>query len=147
MSNSLRALLSLFLAVLLSESGQAQTGGSFDAASLERVWNQAHLDADTSALDALWADDITIAVPGMAPMSKAEALRMWKAMPVKFTRYESTDITARVEGNVAVVTGRIARARSFGDRSSEEQWYFTKVYRKSKSSWRVIAFHASNAPT
>jgi hypothetical protein len=95
----------------------------------------------------LWVDDITIVVPGMTPMSKAEALRMWKAVPVKFTRYESTEIATRVEGNVAVVTGRLIRARSFGERSSEERWYFTKVYRMSKGSWRVIAFHASIAPT
>ena len=146
MSKPLRALLSAFLIVLLSEPLLAQTEVSFDALRLERVWNQAHLEADMAKLDSLWADDITIAVPGMTPLSKADALKMWKAVQVKFTRYESSEIVARVESNVAVVTGRISRARSFGDRVAEEQWYFTKIYRMSDSSWRVIAFHASNAP-
>jgi hypothetical protein len=66
--------------------------------------------------------------------------------PVKFTQYDSAIVSTRVEGMVAVVTGRISRARTFGDRSAKDAWYFTKTYRLSDSNWRVIAFHASEAP-
>lgn len=118
----------------------------FDGESFEGVWNRAHLQSDTASLEALWADDITIVVPGMAPLGKADALQMWRSVPVKFTAYESTGVSARVEGTIAVVTGKISRARVFGDRSAREQWYFTKVYRLANSAWRVIVFHASNAP-
>ena len=146
MIRRVRALLVFLFLVPLTCAAQAQTDVAFDYQELERVWNRAHLDSDTDALDALWADDIIIVVPGMAPLSKADSLKMWQAVPVKFTQYKSSGVSARVEGKVAVVTGRISRARTFGDRSAEEQWYFTKVYRLANSSWRVIAFHASNAP-
>ena len=142
----MRAILTLLFLGLFAATAQAQTSVPFDWEKLEGVWNRAHLESDTAALDALWADDITIVVPGMAPLSKADSLKMWQAVPVKFTQYKSSGVSARVEGKVAVVTGRISRARTFGDRSAEEQWYFTKVYRLANSTWRVIAFHASNAP-
>ena len=130
----------------LATAAQAQTSIPFDSENFEGIWNRAHLQSDTSALDALWAADITIVVPGMAPLGKADALKMWQSVPVKFTLYESSGVSARVEGTVAVVIGKISRARVFGDRSAKEQWYFTKVYRLANSAWRVIAFHASNAP-
>ena len=146
MNRRVRALLAFLFLVPFVAAVQAQTEVPFDFQELERAWNRAHLESDTAALDALWADDITIVVPSMAPLSKADSLKMWKTVPVKFTQYESAGVSARVEGKVAVVTGRISRARTFGDRSAKEQWYFTKVYRLSNSAWRVIAFHASNAP-
>jgi ketosteroid isomerase-like protein len=146
MNRPMRAILTFLFLGLFAATAQAQTSVPFDWEKLEGVWNRAHLESDTAALDALWADDITIVVPGMAPLSKATSLKMWQAVPVKFTLYKSSGVSARVEGTVAVVTGRISRARIFGDRSAEEQWYFTKVYRLANSAWRVIAFHASNAP-
>jgi ketosteroid isomerase-like protein len=144
MIRRVRALLALLLIGLLACAVQAQADIPFDYQELERAWNRAHLESDTAALDALWADDITIVVPGMAPLSKVDSLKMWKSVPVKFNLYESEGVSARVEGLVAVVTGRISRVRTFGDRSAKEQWYFTKVYRRSNSAWRVIVFHASN---
>nr|CAS02415.1 putative integron gene cassette protein [uncultured bacterium] len=146
MNRPMRDILTLLLLGLIAATAQAQASIPFDWEKLEGVWNRAHLESDTAALDALWADDITIVVPGMAPLSKADSLKMWQSVPVKFTQYKSSGVSARVEGTVAVVTGRISRARTFGDRSADEQWYFTKVYRLANSAWRVIAFHASNAP-
>jgi ketosteroid isomerase-like protein len=145
MNRRVRAILTLLFLGLFAAAAAAQVSVPFDWEKLEGVWNRAHLESDTAALDALWADDITIVVPGMAPLSKADSLKMWRTVPVKFTQYESDVVRARVEGTVAVVIGRISRTRTFGDRSAKEQWYFTKVYRLTNSAWRVIAFHASNA--
>jgi len=145
MNRPMPAILTFLFLGLFAATAQAQTSVSFEWEKLEGVWNRAHLESDTAALDALWADDITIVVPGMAPLSKTDSLKMWQAVPVRFTQYKSSGVSARVEGTVAVVTGRISRARTFADRSAEEQWYFTKVYRLANSTWRVIAFHASNA--
>jgi hypothetical protein len=89
-----------------------------------------------------------VAMGARAPhqrLSKAEALKVWKAIPVKFAKYESVVLSARVEGTIAIVTGRVSRVRTFGDRSATDAWYFTKFYRLSNSKWRVIAFHASDA--
>src|SRR5690348_10449448 len=67
---------------LLAAAAQPQASVPFDWEKLEDSRNLAHLKSDTSALDALWADDITIVVPGMAPLAKADALKMWRSVPV-----------------------------------------------------------------
>lgn len=145
MGHPAQAALATLLLLLFATPTRSETTVPLDPEKLERIWNRAHLESDTAALDALWADDIVIVVPGMKPLGKAEALKVWKAVPVKFTQYDSVVVSARVEGTAAVVTGRISRARSFGDRAATDAWYFTKMYRLSDSSWRVIAFHASDA--
>jgi ketosteroid isomerase-like protein len=134
----------LLLALVVAPAWSA-TPVPLDAQKLEEIWNRAHLESNTAALDALWADDVTIVVPGMKPLGKAQALKVWRTIPVKFTQYDSAILSTRVEGTVAIVTGRISRARTFGDRAARDAWYFTKAYRLSDSNWRVIAFHASEA--
>src|ERR1044072_8244461 len=98
MNRRMRGLLAFLFLVPSSCCAQAQSGVAFDYQELERMWNRAHLESDTAALDALWADDIIIVVPGMSPLSKAESLKMWKSVPVKFNLYESEGVSARVAG-------------------------------------------------
>jgi uncharacterized protein YciI/ketosteroid isomerase-like protein len=115
-------------------------------ARLEEQWNQAHLEGDVKALEQLWADDLSILVPGMKPMTKTDALGLWRSVPVKFTRYESSDLHTQVHGDMAVVTGRVRRSRDFGGRTADEDWLYTKTYAHTPAGWRVVAYHASEVP-
>ena len=115
-------------------------------AALETAWNKAHLASDAAALDRLWADDIVIFVPRMAPMAKVQALAMYKDGAAAFTRFETSNLHPRVTGDVAVVTGRLQRTRNFSGRVASEDWQFRKVYRRDASGWRVISYHAWEAP-
>jgi ketosteroid isomerase-like protein len=112
---------------------------------LETVWNDAQMRGDTQALDALWADDMEIAVPRMPIMTKAEALSFARSGRMKFLRYETSDIRVRVYGNAAVVTGRLQRTREMNGKEISDDWRFTKVYVRRTHQWRVVAFHASEA--
>jgi uncharacterized protein (TIGR02246 family) len=113
---------------------------------LEAAWNRAHLDGDVEALDRLWSDDITVIVPGMQPFTKRDLLEMWRSMKVTFTRYETSDLDVHVDGETAVVTGRLRRSRDFGGRVRDEDWLFTKTYARLDGAWKVVAYHASTAP-
>jgi ketosteroid isomerase-like protein len=112
---------------------------------LETVWNDAQIRGDIQALDALWADDMEIAVPRMPIMTKGEALNFARSGRMKFLRYETSDIRARVYGNAAVVTGRLQRTREMNGKEISDDWRFTKVYVRQAHQWRVVAFHASEA--
>ena len=115
-------------------------------AALETAWNKAHLGSDAAALDRLWAEDIVIFVPRMAPMAKVQALAIYKDGAAAFTRFETSNLHPRVTGDVAVVTGRLQRTRNFSGRVASEDWQFRKVYRRDASGWRVNSYHAWEAP-
>jgi ketosteroid isomerase-like protein len=112
---------------------------------LEEAWNQAHLRGDAAALDRLWTDDIVVVVPKMPPFTKAEALSVFRSGRMRFTRYATSDIVVRKYDACAVVTGRLVRSRSMGERVLDDDWRFTKVYVRGPEGWRVASFHASDA--
>jgi ketosteroid isomerase-like protein len=110
---------------------------------LETVWNDAHMHGDADALDALWADDLEVAVPHMALMNKADALGFARSGHMKFLRYQTSEVRFRVYDNTAIVSGRLNRTRSMNGREISDDWRFTKVYVRDANKWRVVSFHAS----
>jgi ketosteroid isomerase-like protein len=112
---------------------------------LEKVWNNAHLHGDTSALDALWADELVVTVPRMPVMDKAQSLAIWRTGRMKFQRYETSETDFRIFGDAAVVTGRLLRERTLGDKDIHEDWRFTKVYIRRHGKWRVVSWQASES--
>lgn len=125
-----------------------QTTG-FDQAfnRLEDVWNAAHRDGDPDALRSLWADDLEVVVPRMAPMSKTDALGFARTGRMRFERYDTSELKLRRYGETAIVTGRLRRTYTLGTNRREDDWRFTKVYVRQNGAWRVISFHASEAPS
>jgi hypothetical protein len=94
----------------------------------------------------MWDDNITITVPQMPVFSKKDVLAMYKRINIKFTVYESNNISIRRFGNLALVSGIIHRVREFGEKKADEHWQFTKVYKFANQMWKVISFQASKAP-
>lgn len=137
--------------VVATALGQQPANGSQEAADrqeltrLETVWNDAHMRGDAAALDRLWADDLTVAVPNMPVFTKADTIRIWRTAQMKFQRYETSDVSIRLYGDAAVVTGRLERSRTFDNRTVDDRWRFTKVYVRRDGRWQVVAFHASTA--
>jgi uncharacterized protein (TIGR02246 family) len=113
-------------------------------ARLEAEWNAAHMRGDAAVLAELFADDMIVVVPGMRPMNKSDSLSVFKTGRMKFERYETSDTTTRVYSESAVVSGRLQRSRTMGDRAVNDDWRFTKVYVKSAGRWQVVSFHASS---
>jgi ketosteroid isomerase-like protein len=145
---SLFGLLTLLVLMAFSVPVTAQSKQDSDVRELEKletIWNEAHVRGDADALEALWADDMEVAVPRMPVLTKADALRFARSGRMKFLRYRTSDIRVRVYGNAAVVTGRLQRTRSVQGQETSDDWRFTKVYVRYAALWRVVAFHASEA--
>ena len=129
-------------------TSRAQSAHDADVRELERletVWNQAHEHGDADVLEALWADDMEVAVPKMPVMTKADVLKFARSGRMKFLSYKTSDIRVRLYDNAAVVTGRLQRTRSMNGQDISDDWRFTKVYVREAQKWRVVAFHASEA--
>ena len=145
------ASVALFLIVAFAQPARSvsQTPPDNDRRELmhlEDVWNQAHVAGDAEALDQLWADDLEVAVPHMAVMTRAEALGFARSGRMKFLRYETSDLHIRVYGDAAVVTGHLLRTRTLNGNKVSDDWRFTKVYIRQAHQWRVVSFHASDSP-
>ena len=110
---------------------------------LERAWNEAHLRGDVPAIDGLCADDMVVTVPEMPVMTKADILGFWRSGRARITRYQTSDTRVRVDGEAAVVTGRLQRIRDFNGRVVDDDWRFTKTYVRRADRWQVVAYHAS----
>lgn len=147
------AFLALPLGIALSAiagvgNPVSQSAHDADVRELERlesVWNNAHVQGDAAALEAIWADDMEIAVPRMPVMSKSAAATFAHSGRMKFQRYATSDLRIRLYGDAAVVTGRLQRTRTIEGREVSDDWRFTKVYIRQADRWRVVAFHASEA--
>jgi ketosteroid isomerase-like protein len=144
----MRLVVTGSLAWLIVATLFAQPAGlDADFSRLEEVWNTAHRNADADALAALWADDLEVDVPRMAPMSKSEALAFVRTGHMRFERYDTSDLRVRRYLDTAVVTGRLQRSYTLGGNRRQDDWRFTKVYVRQNGAWRVVSFHASDAPT
>jgi hypothetical protein len=143
----LGSVLALVLGGLaLISQGPTPTIEASDIHELERletVWNVAQEQGDADVLDALWADDLEVAVPHMPLMTKAGALSFARSGRMKFLSYQTSEIRVRVYDNAAVVSGRLQRTRSMNGREISDDWRFTKVYVREAHKWRVVSFHAS----
>ena len=141
-------IVTLVLATFSATTSIAQSTHDADVRELERletVWNEAHEHGDVDALEALWADDMEIAVPKMPVLTKADALKFARSGRMKFLSYRTSDIRVRLYDNAAVVTGRLERTRSINGQVISDDWRFTKMYAREAQKWRVVAFHASEA--
>lgn len=112
---------------------------------LEGIWNESHERGDADALEALWANDMEVAVPKMPVMQKADVLKFARSGRMKFLHYQTSDTRIRLYGNAAVVTGRLQRTRSMNGEEISDDWRFTKTYVRQGGHWRVVSFHASEA--
>jgi len=119
---------------------------SLELDRLEGTWNEAHERGDAAALDRLWDADLEVAVPGMQPMTKAQALDFARSGRMRFEQYATRDVVIRLYGDAAVVTGRMQRVRELEESRTKDDWFFTKTYVRRIDGWRVVAFHASEAP-
>ncbi len=146
---TLSAALLLVTALAAPVRSFAQTPADTETRQLEqleRAWNQAHITGDADALDRLWADDLEVAVPHMAVMTKPEALAFARSGRMKFLRYTTSDLHIRLYGDAAVVSGRLQRTRSMNGKEVSDDWQFIKVYIRQGQRWRVVSFHASDSP-
>jgi ketosteroid isomerase-like protein len=138
------------IAVLLCTATQAPAAAPSDQSlapftQLESQWNDAHLIGDAEALDRLWADELRVVVPRMTPLSKEDALSFFRSGRMKFSRYETSELSAHVYGETAVVSGRVRRSRERAGQMVEDDWRFMKVYVRKAGAWRVVAYQASEA--
>jgi ketosteroid isomerase-like protein len=71
--------------------------------------------------------------------SKAQVLDGFKSGANKFESRELSDLSVRVHGNTAVVTGGLTIKGTENGKANSSEGRFTRVYVKEKGNWISIA--------
>lgn len=112
----------MVLAPTMMFSQSSRESDTTELQRLEQVWNESHERGDADALEALWADDMEVAVPKMPVMQKADVLKFARSGRMKFLHYQTSDTRIRLYDNAAIVTGRLQRTRSMNGKEISDDW-------------------------
>ncbi len=107
---------------------------------LARAW----VEGDRSWIDGLLSEDWKVADAGGHVLTKAEVMsETFGSSERRIDAMQIDDVTVRLYGNMAIVTGRTQASGSYKGTSASVRLRFTDVFEKRGGRWRVLASHAS----
>ena len=119
------------------------------ADSLEEV---RRLDSEISVAtwsgDAVWfeenlAEDYMLITPGGSVRTKRDVIRELATPGLRMEPYEPRDVSVRLYGDSAVVTGRMVQRFTLGGVRYANDLRYTDVYIKRKAKWVLVSGHTS----
>jgi ketosteroid isomerase-like protein len=111
---------------------------------IEERWRTAMLKGDSSALNAMLADDYTAITASGNLQNKDEALASMNARGLHFTTFEISDRKVRFYGTTAVVTSLANVEATTDNRDFSGSFRYTRVYvRNAQGQWKIVSFEAS----
>ena len=114
---------------------------------VEQRFTAALLKKDAVTLDELLADDILhIGFEGQFA-GKGEYMAFFKRDIWQYRKYEPSNETVKVVGDVAVVTGRVARTIVINNVETTGGFAFTHIWSRAGDRWRMISSQVTLIPT
>jgi uncharacterized protein DUF4440 len=141
----------LLLAALILAPSQAQkkprsdrtTAEAHVLAELEMNWVNALMKADTTALDAIFADGYVDTNEHSQRSDKQGVLSVLKSGDLKMESIKLSDMKVYIYGDAAVVIGSSAQVGNFRGDAVAPKILFTDTFIKQKGKWRAVASHRS----
>ena len=132
--------LAIGAAVPANETGQV-------IRDLEEELSDAVVAGDAAVFDRLLADDFTHTSHSGRFRNKAEWMADLRRGATKYTTFKTDDMSVRVYGDTAVVTGRSTPTgtNSRGE-PIEGQYRYLRVWVKHDGNWQVVAFQGTRIP-
>ena len=143
------ALVAPWLATRLLAGGEAQGTGSKAEEEVRRAERErfaAMLKADVGALDKLLGADLTYTHGDGRVIDKAAFISDFKTGAFKYVTIEPNDMTVRVFGDVAVVTGGAAMHVVNNGADANIKIRYTDVHVRRNGSWQMVAWEATRLP-
>ncbi len=106
----------------------------------DKAWAAAIAKCDVPALEQLFADDFTMVGSDGRLKNKQQEIDNLRPSPDMETFYFRTeDVTARVYGDAAVVTGRAVWKISYKGKEIDNNRRYTMTLIRDKGHWRIVA--------
>jgi hypothetical protein len=99
--------------------------------------------------DAVWfdenlADDFVLVTPTGGTRTKRDVVRELATPGMQMEPYEPREVTVRLYGDAAVVTGRVLQRYTLGGIRFANDLRYTDVYVKKKGRWLLVSGHISS---
>ena len=111
--------------------------------SLDRERNVAILNSDAAALDRMTADDYTFITLRGELRTKSEIVKGFQSGSFKYESRQISDLTIRVYGDTAVVTGCSNQKGMENGKDYSGDYRFSRVYLRRKGRWLTVALQAT----
>ena len=133
-----------FLASGARASGRSDTKATEQQLTkMEHDWAQATLKRDTQALERMEADEYVYYVEGFKG-GKNDDLADAKNGDFAADSIDESDITVRVIGDTAIVTGRTTlKNGKYKGKDISGDYMFTDTWVRRNGQWQVVASHTS----
>jgi len=149
----MRAIFVIALLALSATSivlGQKQNPGNNKGQSIDQIIRQldskrtqAQIDADTVALNRIYADDFIGVGPSGTVRTKPQVISDFTSGGLKFQSITTEDVQVRVYRNTAVETGRSTMIGQDKNKIVPRDNRFTRVWVKMHGNWQLVANHYS----
>src|ERR1700756_5297155 len=140
----------LILTVAPMGVGQEQSARGSHKTSVEEVIRkldderiQAHIHADATALDRIYAADFIGVGPSGAVRTKPQVISDFRSGELKFQSITTDEVQVRIYGNTAVETGRSTMNGQDRGKAVPRDNRFTRVWVKQQGHWRLVLNHYS----
>ena len=111
---------------------------------IEMDWANAVKNKDTATLDRILADDWVGIMPDGKGYAKAVVIANVKSGKATLSSITLDQMTVRVYGNTAVVTGNYVETSTYEGKDTSGRYAWTDVFVKQKDgSWKAVASHNS----
>lgn len=122
----------------------ADTGDQIE--QLEQQRSQAIVSGDMATLDALYANEFYYNRAGGDSLSKADYFAFLTSGDVKVRRAVREDVTVRVYGDTAVVTGVQHIDVNLKGQDTKVNLRYLHVWVNGPGGWKLVARQATNLP-
>jgi ketosteroid isomerase-like protein len=138
------ALAFALSAVAFGASAQSAVEKEIRTVELQRY--KAMVDADYATLDKLLADDLLYAHSSGEIDDKKSLVAAMRSGARSYKSLSTEDTRYRVDGRLAVVTGRAVIGVERDGKPQSFKARFTAVYEKSATGWRLAAWQTTRLP-
>jgi len=134
--------------------GQDRTASRDQRSSVEQTIRQldkeriqAQINADTVALDRIYADDFIGVGPSGTVRTKAQVISDFTSGDLKFQSITTDEVQVRVYENTAVEIGLSTMLGQDKGKAVPGNTRFTRVWVRQQGRWRLVANHYSSRIT
>ena len=132
--------------VALLLAGPPASSGEGEIRAVEEARRRAYLAGDYDTVAALLAEDFFLTNAQGVTRDKKDTIALFRSGDLRVESLVFDDVVVRVQGEVAVVTGRSRSREAFRgeDRSGDQR--FTRVYVKRNGQWLLWVYQLTRVP-